>query len=129
MTNDDLMRQSAEALLRWIKDKTLPVEFRTRGASKWISSDGFIGWNIGDCDYRIAAPPKRVPLGPEDFPPGQVHCIRCEGWNDNEYRNIIGVSTIGIRVPESGYNYMELMDHFQRWIDGKWQPCWKEVTE
>jgi hypothetical protein len=132
MTHDELMKQSAEALLRWLDDKTLPVEYSQRASG--------LEWRLVKCeplwilssDYdRIAEPPKvkRVPLGPNDFPPGpHQHCIRPTIY-DVGYRTVTEVLSHEVRTHEYAISYEGLADHYLRWIDGKWQPCWKEVPD
>lgn len=137
MTHDDLMRQSAKALLRWIDDKTLPVEVQWQGQKEWRLSPNQ-SWDFKTYYYRIAEPPKvnRVPLGPEDFPPGpQQHCVKPPlGWALDEYMEYIIVEAVTRDyVRPAGcdnISYDRLMnDNWIRWVDGAWQPCWKEVAE
>lgn len=134
MTRDELMKQSAEALIRWINsDRTLPVEWSTSG-THWETLNN-PGWRVVTDYYRIAEPPKvkRVPLGPEDFPPGpDQHCVNPpNSLMPDEYMTVVLVTRTYIRP--SGWGniaYVQLMnDNWLRWIDGKWQPCWKEVPD
>lgn len=138
MTHDELMKQSAEALLRWLDDKTLPVEYFPRASGlEWQLVTCEPLWILSSDYYRIAEPPKvkRVPLGPEDFPPGQVHCLKPPlGWALGEYIEYIIVEAVTrdyVRPADCGnISYDRLMnDNWIRWIDGKWQPCWKEVPD
>lgn len=133
MTHDELMKQSAKTLLRWADDKTLPVEHRSMlPCSEWVLLDDDPKWYLHNYYYRIAEPPKRVPLGPEDFPPGQVHCLnQPDAFMSNEYVIIEAVTGDYVRPTGTpNIEYEQLMgDGWLRWIDGEWHPCWKEVTE
>lgn len=127
MTRDELMKQSAEALIRWTKDKTLPVEGRSYHSEKWCLIDPI--WSMNTHYYRIAEPPKRVPLGPEDFPPSGTHRVRYSAWPGEMYTSVESVARDSVVLSMGGPHTYEDLMKCQRWINGKWQPCWKEVAE
>lgn len=130
MTHDELMKQSAKALLRWLEDDTLQVEscINADGDEWTVISNPT--WNLRSSYFRIAEQPKvkRVPLGPEDFPPEQLHRVRFAG-SDRGYSLIVGVEVNSVYTSKRNYTYEDLMASCERWVDGEWQPCWKEVTE
>lgn len=107
---------------------------------RWTSCA--VGNLIGEC-YRTKRPPgyflsehtKRVPLGPEDFPPGTV--LRCS----KEWPSIpwVGYSLhlYGLYVDwpdgiRKDWSYVMLTClHLERSLDGgkTWLPCYKEIEE
>jgi hypothetical protein len=86
-------------------------------------------WDWRRCDYRIKPTPKRLPLGPEDVPPGSV--VRRCGDPEWLWRGICPDSVNGIlvRSTASHVSFKELMDNYIISRDGgkTWEPCWKEV--
>lgn len=82
--------------------------------------------------------PKRVPCGPEDFPPGS--CFKWQGiWADNVCCDIVYRGPAGIAVITYGYQslhsqFLSYNDLFinvnaSRSLDGgkTWLPCYKEI--
>jgi len=81
-----------------------------------------------DSIYRIKPKPIRVPLGPEDVPPGTV--IRLQEGN---WKIIIGVTSEGVHTLEHGLIEYGLLNNntwqIKRPTDTEWQPCYKEVEQ
>lgn len=82
--------------------------------------------------WRIAPETKRVPLGPEDFPPGTV--VRKVGWT--VWDAVIAVTDVGVYAGVANQRHVKLVPYYaltnhERSTDfGKtWQPCWKESEE
>ena len=82
--------------------------------------------------WRIATETKRVPLGPEDFPPGTV--VRKVGWT--VWDAVIACTNVGVYAGVANQRhvkpvpYFQLTNHEKSTDFGKtWQPCWKEVEE
>ena len=73
---------------------------------------------------------KRVPLGPEDFPPGTVVRVT-SSKNKVHWVAVVKVSIKGIYHRDGDAEYSYLMAETERSIDGgkTWLPCYKEVPE
>ena len=87
--------------------------------------------------YRRKPQPKRVPLGPEDVPPGSV--FRNQHWGRSwsaclgAWTEIVGLATVNADAPALAIkrSYQALLDEgWQISRDGgkTWEPCWKEET-
>lgn len=122
------------------------IEMWVRKFNRWDAS----GWSgcIDSHTHRVPAStpfhwdkPKtiRVPLGPEDVPPGSVIRGLAEA-NSNGWSLITSCSTEGLRVwrsPDFHHNKItwdEAMWHWQILRPGRdpvtgWEPCWKEVEK
>lgn len=79
-------------------------------------------------------PPKQhLPLGPEDFPPGNIFWLRHKDWNTNTRTMVtfIGAEKLRYSAPETGYGemtYSKLADSgYLCSLDGgrTWLPCCK----
>lgn len=91
-----------------------------------------------DC-FRRKPKHIRVPLGPEDIPPGSV--FRHPQWGAESYRSPQDVSQYGIGwsayAAGDRHQFQELMDEgwlinrstpmTGKWDAAAWEPCWKEV--
>ena len=82
-------------------------------------------WRYPVHEYRIKPELQKVPLGPEDVPPGSVLRVQEGGW-----KMIIGATPEGVNTLDHGLiNYGLIQDNiWQIKRPGEdWQPCWKEV--
>lgn len=118
-----------------------PAEWWYSPDARWIGAEG--RWICGHGQtLRTKMPPgyflpktkKRVPCGPEDFPPGS--CFKWSHWREHEYSNVIYRNETGIAliVSAGGGGTLTYSDLFKRdgalrSLDGgkTWLPCWKEV--
>ncbi len=79
--------------------------------------------------YRIKPEPKRVPLGPEDVPPGSV----LNGGNDDsEWLLIHSINRRELRLSDRNiltYEELSKCGYRIKRPGQDWQPCWKEVSE
>jgi hypothetical protein len=78
--------------------------------------------------------PQKVPLGPEDVPPGSVFRMiknsgkpgftAAIGCNDS------GVVLLDVHLSPQRISWGDLMarNQIKRQTDNDWQPCWKEVN-
>jgi hypothetical protein len=87
-------------------------------------------WDFESVDYRYKKPVKirRIPLGPEDFPPGTV--VRdIKAKHLVHWVSIVKVSIEAVYHRDGGSGYANLMDDNERSIDGgrTWLPCYKDV--
>ena len=91
--------------------------------------------------YRLApepVPPKRVPLGPEDVPPGSVFrwdCWKCQQEHQDSWAAIGFVGRYGITV-QMAFNSAPTAIPWDKIFDGgeisrdgglTWEPCSKEA--
>lgn len=88
-------------------------------------------WDTNDYRIKPEPEPRKVPCGPEDFPPGtaikylrksqQLWSIVSEVWATR-------VRSIGVFYE---YRCQVFMEQYQRSLDGgkTWLPCYKEVTQ
>ena len=89
-------------------------------------------WQFDSVAYRYKKPQKiqRIPLGPEDFPPGTV--VRIASAAQKVYWAVIAKVTIeGVYHRDGAMNYAGLMAETERSIDSgrTWLPCYKEVPD
>jgi len=105
------------------------AEFRLKPAPV---RPGDLTWEYA---FRRKPTPKRVPLGPEDVPPGSA--IRHKGWPTWEWVPVVprasGVSNVGLAWRDTslpGWRWDELAVGYEISRDGgkTWEPCWKEVA-
>lgn len=85
-------------------------------------------WSRPAEDYRVKPEPVKVPLGPEDVPPGSA--FRPIGGD--EWRSIQGPTESGVVVAFVGtVTWDDLAKRYEISRDfGKtWHPCWKEVAK
>ena len=87
--------------------------------------------------YRRKPKPVRVPLGPEDVPPGSV--LRGHAWTGKHcYITVSEVTPNGVhvkRLPEplsfdslqAGWHINRSLSLTGKWDAAAWEPCWKEV--
>jgi hypothetical protein len=88
-------------------------------------------WDWSTHDYEVVPEPKRVPLGPEDVPPGSA--LRSRVWSPGNWSGVLSVSNCGVLI-EGGHEkarlvgFLEAMGAWEISRDGgkTWQPCWKE---
>jgi len=127
--------------LTWEEAKRLheagePVEYLwPAGAKYWTRADCWFSNMSGveEAAYRRKPAPKRVPLGPDDVPPGSL--VRAnigskEGWcliGAVVRDQVSVVRSIDIQTQ----TYLELMEWWEISRDGgkTWSGCWKEATE
>ena len=88
-------------------------------------------WTDPPQRYRIKPEPVKVPLGPEDVPPGSV--IRFKGpiWDYHRWSMVSHLETDGVFLRgETEFCSFEKLMQEEREISrdfGKtWEPCWKE---
>lgn len=102
------------------------------GKGDWFDCGG-IRPNFASRRYRVKPTPKlkRVPLGPEDFPPGTV--VRRTGKLAG-YRVILECADDHLRISGNGgahtsYDSSEMFGNYIRLLPGttEWLPCYKEV--
>lgn len=89
-------------------------------------------WDWGLWDYRVKPEPRKVPLGPEDVPPGSL--IRWSDSHEMSWCSVLRVDVPGKRIYIGGrseYDTPEslFVDAASISRDGgqTWQPCWKEA--
>lgn len=122
-----------------LKGEILPddAQLKIRGSGAWLSSEcrGEIDSQDADFIYRTKRPlppeKKRVPLGPEDVPPGSA--VKHEALGVN-WAMVIGLNSSGAvwqrTVDSTCYKkWNELM--IEKFLilrpGGEWKPMWKEV--
>ena len=77
--------------------------------------------------WRRKPAPKRVPLGPEDVPPGSA--LRCRDWQLCMWKAAQSVGVAGTHAGGMDYEWSHLMETgYEISRDGgkTWKPCWKE---
>ena len=88
-------------------------------------------WDWSMWDFRIKPEPKRVPLGPDDVPPGSVIRKGSPFWCSvmRVFSDGLGIMFYAKEHPPA-VSYKELADAWEISRDGgkTWQPCWKEVA-
>lgn len=100
------------------------------GDGKWSIAPKDPIWDFQVMDYRIKPKPKRVPLGPEDVPPGSV--VRRLGTEhyclvlDN--RPTCCTVYTGIMISASWQDLFGVYE-ISRDAGKTWSPCWKQVEE
>lgn len=102
-------------------------------------------WNLGglNCinDYTpndLTEPwdePKRVPCGPEDFPPGS--CFKWSSWDEHDCCDVVCRNALGITILVAAncsgsfltYDVLHSRGDALRSLDGgkTWLPCYKEI--
>lgn len=70
------------------------IEVRDKTGSEWVEIR-YPNWNFAGYRYRVATPPKTIPLTPADVPPGSV--FRCSPEEEG-YRSPIIVAPNGILI-------------------------------
>ena len=103
---------------------------RLNGGSEVLDPNDFV-WDWVMWDYNIAPEPKRVPLGPEDVPPGSV--VRANIGDGRGWCAVGTVlqktATVCTSIGFTTETWEQLMAHWDISRDGgkTWQPCWKEA--
>ena len=109
----------------------------------WVDSEANLTRDILSLSrglpYRRKPEPKRVPLGPEDVPPGSIVRWACQAdapfhsaGQSEVLMAIVSVTCVmAVRIEGCGWRtFQELHDHFEISRDGgkTWHGCWKEET-
>lgn len=122
MTHDEMI-----AVIQALKDGKV-IQFRTTLGILWRDWDrgGYLDFIA--YVYRIKPTPKRVPLGPDDFPPGTAISSSKSG---TEYAMLTAVNCDEISAGSAEWTYSELAGHYhfiRRRLPGstEWLPCWRE---
>jgi len=118
-----------------------PVQFWDEPRERWTDSGANLGWKEWFLDaefaYRRKPALKRVPLGPEDVPPGSVFKWDC--WDDqldmqHSWAWVTYVGSYGLTViialnsSASSISWDAAMNGGQIKRPGEdWQPCYKEI--
>ena len=110
------------------------IEYCNRICGVWNDVTIMPVWDWLSNDYRIKPEPKRVPLGPEDVPPGSVLRRAGQGcWSA-----VVGSYTEGVLFPYMPLDgpYPRYLNTFDELFSGNyeisrdggrtWHPCWKE---
>ncbi len=118
-----LTEQTLEAVKAYMADPNTQLECSLAGII-WNSVDNAKPkWSIDH--YRVKPGPQRLPLGPEDVPPGSV--VRATG----QIRLWAAVEAVGydaIRVQGNHIKFTTLMSGYEIKRPGaNWAPCSKEA--
>jgi hypothetical protein len=120
------------------------VQYYSHLNKTWFNRDHESGPYISGGTYRVPITPpvakvpvakatKRVPCGPEHFPPGTVvRTAGCTHWQAILWARPSGLGAIGPSLIPGEEKYERLMnDGIERSIDGgkTWLPCYVEVEE
>ena len=106
---------------------------RMYGSSKW--GDWFTPcnpqWDWSTHDYEVVPEPKRVPLGPDDVPPGSV--FRCRKWPrypSGWWPGYPADTSVHLACGHNIVSYPDLVGDWEISRDGgkTWLFCWKEVA-
>lgn len=55
-SHDELVKQSLDTALAYLKDNRLSIEYKAHGGDSWVKVASSPSWNIGSFYYRIATP-------------------------------------------------------------------------
>lgn len=116
-----------------------PIQWKLTSEDNHLWRDTIMPvWKEGT-DYRIKPEPIRIPLGPEDVPPGSIISVQPSvqyGWF-----TINATQTQGLHICNTAcrFIYWEQLKQEQwkinrslssgKWDPTAWEPCYKEVTK
>lgn len=102
------------------------IEYRYSNRGEW-NKVKLPHWDFAAFQFRVAPEPKRVPLGPEDFPPGTV--VRVPLISEALWVAILFPTKDGLKLADGDFWSFQYLMHWQRLLPGttEWLPCWKEV--
>ena len=127
MTIDDMI----DVLKALQQGRTVQRRPRFSAEAEWQEWRDAQNVNFTDYEYRIKPEPKRIPLGPEDVPPGSVLTLEC--GMKGLWHSIVCCCRTGVVVAFNSElklrSFEELTDlNFTISRDGgkTWSPCWKE---
>lgn len=105
-----------------------PVQRKYRIGSGYVWEDiEEPNWNFRDYDYRLKPEPKKLPLGPEDFPPGTV--LRHKTWAKESWSSLEGVRLDKVLFGGMCLIYADvtLLEWLRRLPNTtEWLPCYKK---
>ena len=110
-----------------LSGRKLEIEWWNSSLGGWHTNDGGPVWS-NDVVYRRKPASKKVPLGPEDFPPGTV--VRDPEWAKHHWTSIAEVGRFNILDGSGGmWRYEGLQEDgwlYKTPAMKEWKKCEKE---
>jgi len=112
-----------------------PIQWKLTSEDNHLWRDTIMPvWKEGT-DYRIKPEPIRIPLGPEDVPPGSA--VRLESNRTYTWQTIIVLSDRHVVTHSDTILFEALQKYYEinrslsngKWDPTAWEPCYKEVTK
>lgn len=111
----------------WGDGAKVQGKHKTKRGAEWAIHD-YPNWS-GDYEYRIApepAPPRKVPLGPDDFPPGSAVRLADDKARGNAFNMVLSVDPAGVNTQAAFWPFELLMDKHEVYRPGiGWGPGFK----
>lgn len=130
-----MTREQAKELLPVIEAWANGQVVQVHQFGKWSDVEVLetLDWTKTPSHYRLKPTPKRVPLGPDDVPPGSV--IRDKSWTCSKWVAIIQCDELGVwwhccdRARSQVWASLVEGWEISRDNGKTWLPCWKEAVE